>query len=155
MTSFFSQTIIYDPCTCCVDSIFWIRLSKTLITTRINNRATIMTTMKKIFVFVFRMLKIIRQEIRTDKSGFLFLKPTIDWQALYKMLTAGRQKTDSRWIRIHLQWVELNKNVELNIDHYFFKTAFRIYTQPLTKTLTGFVHTVNWYTKHGSHLFWS
>jgi len=49
-----------------------------LITTRINNRATIMTTMKKILVLVFRMLKIIREEIRTGKSGFLFLKPTID-----------------------------------------------------------------------------
>jgi hypothetical protein len=37
-----------------------------------------MTTMKKIFVLVFRMLKIINQKISGGKNRFLFLTPTID-----------------------------------------------------------------------------
>jgi hypothetical protein len=53
-----------------------------------------MSRMKKIFVFLFRMLKIIRREIRSGKRGYQFLERTIIRREMDKNLLASGQKSD-------------------------------------------------------------
>ena len=64
-----------------------------------------MSRMKIFFVLVFRMLKIIRREIRSGNSGYQFLDRTIIRRMMDKSLPASGQKPDkpTKWLKMKFE----------------------------------------------------
>ena len=110
---------------CWLVSIFWIRLSKILITTRTSNSVTSMTRMKWIFVLVFRMLKIMMWKIRGAESVCQFFERTIIRRAMDNYLPCSGQKHDNlnNQLRMNYEFDRSNRGIICEMGFYILAIA--------------------------------